>query len=86
MSHTEWATYYERKTHPAIYPEGFVVRVLMSTFPQPLLDDRNYAGKRILDHLALEIAVEGVGKENDVLFFTSLLVGEVTRRRRAGGG
>jgi SAM-dependent methyltransferase len=49
MSHTEWATYYERKTRPALYPEGFVVRVLMSTFPQPLLDDRDYAGKRILD-------------------------------------
>jgi len=49
MPHTEWATYYERKTQPALYPEGFVVRAFVSAFPQPLVDERNYAGKSILD-------------------------------------
>jgi SAM-dependent methyltransferase len=49
MPQTEWATYYERKTQPALYPEGFVVRAFLSNFPEPLLEDREYAGKRILD-------------------------------------
>lgn len=49
MPQTEWATYYERKTRPALYPEGFVVRAFLSTFPEPLLENREYAGKRILD-------------------------------------
>lgn len=49
MPHAAWTDHYERKTHPAMYPEGFVVRAFLSTFPEPLLDDRDYAGRRILD-------------------------------------
>jgi SAM-dependent methyltransferase len=44
-----WTRYYETKQRPALYPEGFVVRVFLSSFPEPLLGDRDFAGQRALD-------------------------------------
>lgn len=49
MSHKKWTEYYKRKKGLLIYPEGFIVRIFMSTFPHPLLSDRNFNGRKILD-------------------------------------
>jgi SAM-dependent methyltransferase len=49
MSHIKWAEHYKRKKGPLIYPEGFIVRIFMSTFPYPLLSDRNFHSRKILD-------------------------------------
>ena len=49
MPYTQWTEYYKHKKRHLIYPESFIVRILLSTFPQPLLSDRNYKGRKILD-------------------------------------
>ena len=49
MSHEKWKEYFKKKKGLLIYPEGYIVRIFMSTFPQPLLSDRNFEGRRILD-------------------------------------
>lgn len=49
MSHDRWTRYYQEKQRPALYPEGFVVRAFLSGFPEPMLADRTFAGKRALD-------------------------------------
>ena len=41
-----WQTYYATKMRPALYPEGWVVRALLSGFPEPMLTDRDFAGRR----------------------------------------
>ncbi len=49
MTHERWTEYYKKKKRRLIYPEGFIVRIFMSTFPYPLLSDRNFEGRKILD-------------------------------------
>ncbi|MEJ2166191.1 MAG: class I SAM-dependent methyltransferase [Desulfobacterales bacterium] len=49
MSHKKWTEYYERQKGQLICPEGFIVRIFLSTFPYPLLSDRNFHGRKILD-------------------------------------
>lgn len=49
MSHHRWTRYYQQKQRPALYPEGFVVRAFLSGFPEPMLADRDFPGKRVLD-------------------------------------
>jgi len=49
LPQAQWTHYYQNKQHPSLYPEGFVVRVFTSSFPEPLLTDRDFAGRRALD-------------------------------------
>jgi len=48
MSHEKWTEYYKNKKL-FLYPESFIVRIFLSTFPQPLLSNQNFKERKILD-------------------------------------